>query len=292
MQFFFPSFDLVGVPILFLLFIFLFFIESKYQLRRRKVPRIKRALRNIGLASIALIFLRWLLIPVMVWLASWIQTRNIGLLNWLSLHSWIEFIIGFLLLDYGNYLWHLINHKIPFLWRFHNVHHIDLDLDVTTAIRFHFGEIILSVFSRGAIILILGVSPVLVLIYEVFFEAATNFHHSNLRIPDRWERRITKVIVSPRMHGIHHSIVKRETDSNYSVIFNLWDRIHRTLRLNIPQDEINIGVPSYRDLSEQKVHHLLIMPFRKQRPWKLPDGTVPEREENLKSEIGNLKSEI
>jgi sterol desaturase/sphingolipid hydroxylase (fatty acid hydroxylase superfamily) len=279
MEFFFPFFDFIGVPILFLVFVFLFFIESKYQLRKRKVSRRKRAWRNIGLASISLIFLRWLLIPVMVWIASWAQSKDIGLINWLSINAWMEFIIGFLLLDYGNYLWHLLNHNIPFLWRFHNVHHIDLDLDVTTAIRFHFGEILLSVISRGAVILILGVSPLLVLIYEIFFEAATNFHHSNLRIPVRWERRITRFIVTPRMHGIHHSIVKNETDSNFSSIFTFWDRIHQTLRLNIPQDDINIGVPSYRDLSEQKVHHLIILPFKRQRPWKLPDGTVPFRKE-------------
>lgn len=156
------------------------------------------------------------------------------------------------MLDYGNYLWHLLNHYVPFLWRFHNVHHIDLDLDVTTAIRFHYGEIVLSVFSRGAIILILGASPLLILVYEIFFEAATNFHHSNLRLPYHWEKLITKFIVTPRMHGIHYSIVKRETDSNFSVIFSFWDRIHQTLRLNIPSHAINIGVPAYRKMSNKR----------------------------------------
>jgi sterol desaturase/sphingolipid hydroxylase (fatty acid hydroxylase superfamily) len=114
-------------------------------------------------------------------------------------------------------------------------------------------------------------------VYEVLFEGANLFHHSNWRLPYRIEKALSWIIVTPRMHGVHHSIVKRETDSNYSVIFNCWDRLHRSIRLNIPQEQINIGVPSYRDPGEQSIKNLLLMPIRRPRPWQLPDGSIPER---------------
>lgn len=276
-KFFFPVFDYIGAPLLFLLFILLFYLETKYALRKRKESRIRRIRRNVKLASVSLLFLRLLLIPGMVAIAVLCHSHSFGLFHWIDFPVWLEFLLGFLLLDYGNYGWHMLNHYIPFLWRFHNVHHIDLDLDVTTAIRFHVVEIILSVFSRGIVVLIIGASPMLVLIYEIFFEAATNFHHSNLRLPFKLEKNMSKVIVTPRMHGVHHSIVKREADSNFSVILSIWDRIHNTIRLNIPQHEINIGVPSYRNPSEQKFTKLLMLPFQKQKPWVLPNGKIPDR---------------
>lgn len=155
-------------------------------------------------------------------------------------------VITFLLLDYSNYIWHILLHKLPILWRFHLVHHTDLDLDITTAFRFHFGEMIGSVFFRGAAIVLTGASPIMVLIYEIAFEAATQFHHSNTRLPFRLEKALNTLIVTPRMHGIHHSIIKRETDSNYSIIFSFWDRLHKAVRLNIQQNEIVTGVASMK----------------------------------------------
>src|SRR5207244_4155870 len=125
-------------------------------------------------------------------------------------------IAGFVLLDYTMYAWHWLNHRLPFLWRFHNVHHTDLDLDVTTAARFHFGELGLSVAVRSLQIILIGVTPSLALIYEVALEASTQFHHSNWRLPFAFERVLNWLIVTPRMHGIHHSIVQRETNSNFS----------------------------------------------------------------------------
>lgn len=135
----------------------------------------------------------------------------------------------------------------------------------------------MSVFFRAGVVLVIGADPLAVLIYEIFFEAANNFHHSNLRLPFRLEKNLVWIIVTPRMHGIHHSIVKRETDSNFCIIFTFWDRIHNTIRLNITQKQVNIGVPAYRDRNSLKAKDLLLMPFQKQRPWKLPDETIPER---------------
>lgn len=178
-------------------------------------------------------------------------------------------------------MWHRLNHRIPFLWRFHNVHHTDLDMDVTPAIRFHFGEIFFSIFFRSAVIIILGASVTNVLLYEIFFQAVTAFHHSNLKLPQKLENKLVKVIVTPRMHGIHHSIYKRETDSNYATIFSFWDKIHNTKILSIPQRKITIGVPGWRNSRELNVINLLKIPFHKQREWKFSDGKKPiKREDN------------
>ncbi|WP_373056558.1 sterol desaturase family protein [Zunongwangia sp. H14] len=275
--FYFEILDKYGGPVIAACLLLFFFAESYRRLRKLKAYRWRRIKTNIGVAFTAVMALRLLLIPAMVYLAVFAENHQWGLLNWLNLPVWMSFILGFLLLDYGNYLWHRLNQKINFLWRFHNVHHIDLDLDVSTALRFHFGEIIFSVFFRGFMILLAGPSYWLVLIYEVIFETATLFHHSNWQLPYSVEKIFSRFIVTPRMHGVHHSIVHRETNSNYSVIFNWWDRIHRSIRLNIPQDEINIGVPSYRDPGEQKFKNLLLMPFQQPRPWQLPNGEIPLR---------------
>ncbi len=273
----FPVFDYIGSPLIGTLAVFFLIMETRHPLRKRRVMRRHRAQRNVGLATTAFVALRLLQIPAFVFVARWSATHKTGLLQRFSMPVWLHYFLAFLLQDYGSYTWHRLNHRLPFLWRFHNVHHIDLDLDVTTALRFHAGEILPGIFYRGAFVALSGATPLQVLVYEIVFEAATQFHHSNWKLPYPLERWLSYLIVTPRMHGIHHSIVRRETDSNYSVVFSFWDRLHRTVRLNVPQDEIDIGVPAYRDFEEQTVRNLLTLPFRPQQPWQLPDGTVPDR---------------
>jgi sterol desaturase/sphingolipid hydroxylase (fatty acid hydroxylase superfamily) len=176
-------------------------------------------------------------------------------------------LISIFIFDYSNYLWHILNHKIPFLWRFHLVHHTDTDLDVTTATRFHFGKMAGSVFFRGTFVFLSGASPLVVIIYEIIFEATTLFHHSNTKLPLNFEKALNKLFVTPRMHGIHHSNIKGETNSNYSVIFSFWDRMHKTAKLTISQDKIVIGVPSYSKKKELTAGYLLKLPFTKIRKW-------------------------
>lgn len=285
MKLFFPKFDKIGMPLLGVAAVALFVLEAKRKLRRRTRPKAERLVENGSVAAAALPALRVLLIPVMYAAARWSNRHHAGVLAWSDLPKWVRYTAGFLLLDYSNYLWHVLLHRSDFLWRFHNVHHIDLDLDLSTAWRFHIGENIASVPFRGGVVALLGVPASLVLFYEVVFEGCTAFHHSNLRLPHRVEKQLCRIMVTPRMHGIHHSIVHKETNSNFSVIFSWWDRLHQTLRLNVPQQAITIGVPSYRDPAEQTPARLFRMPFERQRPWKLPDGTVPEREELLPRHI-------
>ncbi len=265
-------FDSYGTPILIGLFIILFILETKFQLRKRVQNKWKRMIVNFIVSIPAFVLLRLLFIPAMIWLAVKNQQWNFGLNYLYDLRTWIKVVIAFVLLDYSNYIWHILLHKLPFMWRFHLVHHTDLDLDITTAFRFHFGEMIGSLFFRGAAVFLIGVSPFAVLIYEIAFEAATQFHHSNTKLPFQFEKILNYLMVTPRMHGIHHSMIKKETDSNYSIIFSFWDRIHKTIRLNISQNKIKTGVPSYADERELTIGSLLKMPFTKIRKWKKIEG--------------------
>jgi sterol desaturase/sphingolipid hydroxylase (fatty acid hydroxylase superfamily) len=258
-------FDTYGTPILITVFVILFLLESKFQLRKRVQGRWKRIVINSIVSVPAFLLMRILFIPAIVWLATQNQSWKVGLNYLFDAPIPIKAIISFLLLDYSNYLWHVLLHKLPLLWRFHLVHHTDLDLDITTAFRFHFGEMIGSVFFRGVAITLIGASPMIVLIYEIVYEVAVQFHHSNLKLPFRIEKALNILIVTPRMHGIHHSIVKRETDSNYSIIFSFWDRIHRTVQSNIQQNEIITGISQYADERELTIGNLLKMPFTKIR---------------------------
>lgn len=269
-------FDTYGTPILVSIFIILFIAESRFQLRKRVQARWKRVFINFIVSIPAFALLRIAFIPAMVWLAVQNESWQFGLNYLFGAPATIKATITILLLDYSNYIWHILLHKLPVLWRFHLVHHTDLDLDITTAFRFHFGEMIGSIFFRGAAVILIGASPVMVLVYEIMFEAATQFHHSNIKLPFHFEKVLNYLFVTPRMHGIHHSMRKRETDSNYAVIFSFWDRLHRTVRLNIHQHEIIIGVPSYADEKELTIGKLLKLPFTSLKPWK-EDDVVPNR---------------
>jgi len=220
---------------------------------------------------------RFAMLPVPIAAAMWAQDRDVGLLNWLSLPTLAVWIATFLLMDYAYWWWHWANHMIPLFWRFHNVHHTDLDLDVSTAARFHFGEMVFSIGFLTLAVVAFGIPPIMLLVFFLCLEVATLFHHSNWRLPIRLERILNSIVVTPRMHGIHHSIVQRETNSNWGTVFCWWDKLHRTLRRDIPQNEITIGVAAYRDEKELTLGQLLVLPFRKQREWRLPNGLEPDR---------------
>lgn len=275
-------FDLYGSPILIGLFIIFYILETKFQLRKRVQGKWKRIVINFIVSIPAFVLLRLLFIPAIIWLATKNEQWQFGLNYLFDVPQWVHFIVSFVLLDYSNYIWHILLHKLPFMWRFHLVHHSDLDLDITTAFRFHFGEMIGSIFFRGAAVVLIGASPLLILIYEIVFEAATQFHHSNTKLPFRFEKILNYVVVTPRMHGIHHSMIKKEADSNYSVIFSFWDRLHKTVRLNIKQNEIVTGVPHYADEKELTIGNLLKMPFTKIREWKINERMVDDNVNQMK----------
>jgi sterol desaturase/sphingolipid hydroxylase (fatty acid hydroxylase superfamily) len=259
-------------------FALLFALERFFPLRKGTHSFIGRLLVNIAISALTFLAAVTLVQPTAQWALRWSTDRPFGLVHLLTLPAWLELAASFLLMDLAFYYWHLANHRAPFLWRFHNVHHTDLELDVSTAFRFHFGEIALSsVFSVIQISLI-GLSPWAFAVYQLAFQSEVLFHHSNLRLPIRFERLLNKVPVTPRMHGIHHSQVHRENNSNFGTVLPWWDRLHRTLGLNIPQSEIVIGIPGYSLPEDNTVPNAFLMPFRKQRDyWRNPNGTVVER---------------
>lgn len=276
---YYPILDSYGGPALLVLFGLLLFCEFKWSLRKSVQPAFERLLKNIGVAIPTMVAMRLALIPAAMAASAYSERHGFGLLYLVQLPAWLQAMLGFVLLDYLLYIWHVLSHRIPLFWRFHNVHHTDLDLTVSTGFRFHFGEMLLSGIFRTMGVLLLGVTPVVTLIYEVLFEAFVAFQHSNWRLPFRLEQALSAVFVTPRMHGIHHSIVRNETDSNFSNMFNIWDRLHNTLRLNVPQDGITIGVAGYQDESELTLMSLLTMPFRRQHDyWKQTDKLNNQRE--------------
>ena len=268
-----------------ILFLSLLFLEYFFPLRNKTFSLFVRLLINTSLSVISLIVVFFLVSPVSINTISWGSANNFGILNLFRLPTVIEGIIAFLLMDLAFYYWHLANHKVPVLWRFHNVHHIDPDLDVSTSFRFHFGEIALSVIFRIIQISIIGITPAVFFIYEICFTVNTIFQHSNIKLPISFERILNQIIVTPRMHAIHHSQFQTETDSNFSTVFSLWDRVHKSIRLNVPHKDIVIGVPGYTKSGDNSLRSVLLLPFKKQRDyWKNPDGSVSVSREKYISE--------
>lgn len=250
-----------------LLLIVLLAIERRVALRHPTRPLLGRLLVNAAISVVAFAVAGLFVRPVALGVLEWASDTSFGLIHIVPMPVSVQFVASFLLMDLMFYWWHVANHRIPFLWRFHNVHHIDPDLDVSTAFRFHFGEVALSAAFRVVQVGAIGLSAPMFAAYELVFQANTLFHHSNVRLPVGFERILNLVLVTPRMHGIHHSQVRDETNSNYSVVFSWWDRLHRTLGLNVPQSAIVIGVPAYSDPADNTLWNALLLPFRRQRDY-------------------------
>jgi sterol desaturase/sphingolipid hydroxylase (fatty acid hydroxylase superfamily) len=247
--------------------------ETLSPLRRRVESRLVRTLRNFATGGLSLGVVTLLHAPVLAPVAAWTTRHHFGLVNAVPLPSAVSAVLAVLLLDYSLWHWHRWNHRVAFLWRFHRVHHVDRDMDASTGVRFHFGEMALSVLFRAAQVAAIGPSPLAVWIYQSLLTASVLFHHSNTRLPLGWERRLVGLVVTPRMHGIHHSDWKNETDSNWSSLLSAWDYLHGTAVLSVPTAEIEIGVPAYRRPEDVTLPKILALPFSKRREdWLDPDG--------------------
>ncbi len=257
----------------------LVWLERRQALRQRRVEsKLRRNVRNIAVGGFGAIALHVAERPIVSALAAMVRRRRWGLLQRMRLPLWAETAAAVVLMDYTLYLWHVLVHKVPGLWRFHMVHHADLDMDATTALRFHFGELIVSVPWRAAQILAIGVSPPGLSAWQTFLFCSILFHHSNVRLPIGVECRLSRLVVTPRLHGIHHSMLENEANSNWSSGLTVWDWLHGTLRRNVGQPVIVIGVPGYRDPAELTLPRVLALPFGDERTgWENSDGTRPVR---------------
>lgn len=184
-----------------------------------------------------------------------------GVLNWTNLPVLLEYILAFLTLDLYIYLWHRLNHRIKFLWRFHRVHHTDLSVDASSAFRFHIVEVALSMVGRLALIALLGIPALLVFIFEAVFSSVVYFHHSNIGITERADRLLRTIIPSPHMHRVHHSVKRVETDSNYGSVLSIWDRLFGSFRLVGNPMAIVQGLEEHRDPGSQTLVGMMKTPF-------------------------------
>jgi sterol desaturase/sphingolipid hydroxylase (fatty acid hydroxylase superfamily) len=240
----------------------LFLAERLRPLRLRKDPAPGRVGRNLTIGLLAAVTTAASEIPIIAPVQRLAERRRLGLLRHFPVPAPLRFAVGFLLLDYTLYIWHWLNHRVPVLWRFHAVHHIDLDLDSTTGLRFHFGELTLAAGFRAMQILLLGVDNVTLRVFQQVLLLSVIFQHSNLDLPDGVERGLLPVVVTPRMHGVHHSTRVAETNTNFSSLLSCWDRLHGTLRLDVPQSAITIGVSGFLEPRDVTLEESLALPFR------------------------------
>ena len=236
-------------------------LERRRPLRRRVDDPRRREARNLTMAVASAVAIRLTEKPLTDRLARFVHRRGIGLVKPLGLPAALEVVLAVVLLDYTLFVWHVLTHRVPWLWRFHRVHHADLDLTASTALRFHFAEMMLSVPWRAAQVVLVGASPLSLSVWQTATLLAILFHHSNVRLPQAVERRLCRLVMTPRMHGIHHSIVPEETDSNWSTILSFPDYLHGTKRLDVPQEWVTIGVPGLRDRDAQRLRTLITLPF-------------------------------
>jgi sterol desaturase/sphingolipid hydroxylase (fatty acid hydroxylase superfamily) len=238
-------------------------LEAVFPRRALTAPKASRWLANLTLTLLNAVLPRLVLPLLPVGLALLAGERGWGLLGSVELPAWAEIAIGILLLDCAIYFQHVMFHAVPGLWRFHKMHHADLDLDVTTGLRFHPIEILLSAGIKLAVIAAIAPPVSAVLAFEVLLNGSSVFNHANLKLPRRLDALMRLLIVTPDMHRVHHSVIVRETNSNYGFAFPWWDRLMGTYRPQ-PRDGhvgMTLGLDEYRSAEHLGLLRLLAMPF-------------------------------
>lgn len=245
----------------------LFFIglEALIPARQRVLPRLGRWGTNLSLSILGSV-VGVLMAPLLaVTVAAFAATHSWGLLNQVSLDPWIEGLIAVILLDLAIWAQHVAFHHVPWLWRLHSVHHIDRDLDATSGVRFHPVEIAISLLWKAVVILALGPSVLAVIIFEIVLNGTAIFTHSNLSLPRWLDRPLRRVIVTPDMHRIHHSVDEPETNSNYGFNLSIWDHLFRTYRARA-QTPLILGLSKHQDETPAQLISSLLLPFRRRSP--------------------------
>lgn len=247
-------------------FVFLSMMVWELLAPRRDLS-VSKALRwtnNLGLLVLNSLVLRLLFPAAAVGIAVSVAQMGWGLFNLVAWPFWFEVIAAVLLLDLSIYLQHRLMHLVPVLWRLHRVHHADLDIDLTTGSRFHTIEIVISMLIKGLIILLLGPALIAVFIFEVLLNGMAVFNHANVSLPPAVDRILRYLLVTPDMHRVHHSIIMRETDSNFGFNLSLWDRIFKTY-IDQPEkghDQMTIGLAEFRDAKQvDQLPGMLALPF-------------------------------
>lgn len=238
--------------------------EATAPRRQLRYPRWQRWPINIGLSAITAVLLRFSIGGIAYFSAILASEMEFGLLNVLVLPEWLSLVVALILFDLAVFGQHLAMHRWPLLWRLHKVHHTDLDFDVTTAVRFHPVEIILSLVYKVIIISLLGAPVLAVLIFELILSTSALFNHGNIMIPVHWDKRLRWLLVTPDMHRIHHSTTQTETDSNFGFSISIWDRLFGTYTDEpaLGQKGMKIGLSQFRYSPAVTLKKLLLMPFK------------------------------
>ncbi len=247
------------------LFLLLAVLEVLAPRREPKPVKARRWSANFAMVVLDSVLVRLIFKTAAVGGALWAADTGIGLFNNFAVPLWIAIAVSFVVLDFAVWLEHLASHKVPVFWRIHRMHHSDVDFDLTTAVRFHPLEIVLSMAWKYLVVLALGAPWQSVLIFEIVLNGAAMFNHANIKLPlwlDGWLRLL---IVTPDMHRVHHSIDRRETNSNYGFNLSIWDRLFRTY---VPQpalghEQMRIGLPDWQDERPLGFAWLLMVPFRR-----------------------------
>lgn len=239
--------------------------EALVPRRGRHWTRGRRWTTNLGIAVLDSLAVRLVFPVAAIGVAAAAQTRGWGLFNTTGWPLWLEGLVAVVALDLAIYGQHVASHKLPVLWRLHRVHHADPEIDVTTGIRFHPIEILLSMAYKMAVVAALGAAPVAVFLFEVILNACAMFNHANFKIPHKLDAALRLLLVTPDMHRVHHSVIRREIDSNYGFNLSVWDRMFGTY---IPQPEyghdgMTIGLGEYPGDPPTRLGWILLLPFQR-----------------------------
>lgn len=259
------------------IFLLMAVLEIAIPRKKRVLPKTMRWFTNISLVVVNTLALRLIMPILAVGMADYAAGRGWGLLALVDLPTWIEIIIAFVLLDMLIYAQHVAFHKVPILWRFHMVHHADRDLDVTSGARFHPVEAVLSMAYKLLCVILVGPAAMAVFLFEVILNASSMFHHANIRLPEKTDELVRRIIVTPDMHRVHHSVRVAETDSNYSFFLTLWDRLFGTYVAE-PKDghqDMTLGLNEYQTDKPANLGWAMVVPF------------LPEKRNAAKEKGGN-----
>lgn len=231
--------------------LFFALVESVFAARSWRDSRAKRIFFHSSIAAVNTVLVRaFVYVPFLMWVV-YVEQQGWGISRWLGLNGWVEILVSLIVLDAFDYFWHRANHRVPLLWRFHKAHHADVEMDVTTALRFHPGELLLSSLAKALWVLIWGPTAIAWFIFEGLISLCAQFHHSNIDLPDKVERWLSRIIVTPRFHTSHHVVDRRYGDANFSTIFSFWDPLFRSYSQAPRSELVNdaIGLPEGRDAS-------------------------------------------
>ncbi len=260
-----------GLALSVLLFVILAVLEAIFPRKKRSMPRSKRWRTNVIIIIVDSVALRLMGPVAAIAAASFAEQNSLGLFNSINLPGWLEFAFALIILDLAIYVQHVVSHKIPLLWALHKVHHADRDIDVTTAVRFHPVEIILSMLYKSVVVLLLGPTVLAVFIFALLLNLFAMFNHANLRLPLAVDQILRLFVVTPDMHRVHHSTVKKETDSNFGFNIALWDRLFGTYTAQpaAGHDDVVIGLSEYQSEHPNELWWSLALPFHdRYRPTK------------------------